>query len=565
MVARLFGAPVLRLEGEVVLTPARLAPLGSTIPSVRARPAADPSQPIVRRLPDGDRAAGGARTTGPRIAEAMVLLEQTSDSLRRLSNGQLSDGARGGPEPLRVPGVPPTDDLLVYCWPQSVEAGDDVAIHASGPSVEVAVEVARVGATREVVRRGTMTVQPQSLGPEVVAEGCDWPAAAHLAVEPEWRSGYYEVVLTHDGHGPEPVEAVAFFVVRPHDDRSGTAAPRPGDQHVVRVQRRRRPEPVPLVRRAPSPVVSFRRPMARGLPPPGRRPGFAGGRRRRSRPDDDRARHAHARGGLLVLVRLGRVVRLGGTVRGLGRGGGLRARRMRPTPTSSTTPSCSTAGVSSCPSATTSTGPPACATSIEAFARGGGNVAFLSGNTACWQVRIEDDGQTLVGYKESFHDDPVLGTDRQAQLTTLWSDALLGRPENAMTGVSFIRGGYHRIGRNVGRGAGGYTVQRPEHWVFDGTGVTYGDLIGADAVTVGYECDGCHLEVRDGLPFPTGLDGTPSDFEILGLAPGRALRPPQRVAPRPRGRAVRDRALRQPGPRRPRPRRGRRDSDTATR
>jgi hypothetical protein len=87
VVARLFGAPVLRLEGEVVLTPARLAPLGSTIPSVRARPAADPSQPIVRRLPDGDRAAGGARNRAA-IAEAMVLLEQTSDSLRRLSNGQ---------------------------------------------------------------------------------------------------------------------------------------------------------------------------------------------------------------------------------------------------------------------------------------------------------------------------------------------------------------------------------------------------------------------------------------------------------------------------------------------
>jgi hypothetical protein len=161
--------------------------------------------------------------------------------------------------------VPPTDDLLVYCWPQSVEAGDDVAIHASGPSVEVAVEVARVGAAREVVRRGTMTVQPQSLGPEVAAEGCDWPAAAHLAVEPEWRSGYYEVVLTHEGHGPEPVEAVAFFVVRP----TTTDPARPllvlatntwcayndvGGQNLYRSF------DVP-----PSPVVSFRRPMARGF------------------------------------------------------------------------------------------------------------------------------------------------------------------------------------------------------------------------------------------------------------------------------------------------------------
>ena len=86
MVARLFGAPVLRLEGEVVLTPARLAPLGPTVPSIRARPAADPSQPIVRRLPDGG--AVGSTHNRAALAEAMVLLEQTSDSLRRLSNGQ---------------------------------------------------------------------------------------------------------------------------------------------------------------------------------------------------------------------------------------------------------------------------------------------------------------------------------------------------------------------------------------------------------------------------------------------------------------------------------------------
>ena len=85
VVARLFGAPVLRVEGEVVLTPARLAPLGATVPSVRARPAADPSQPIIRRLPNSDNAGG--RPNRAAIAEAMVLLEQTSDSLRRLADG----------------------------------------------------------------------------------------------------------------------------------------------------------------------------------------------------------------------------------------------------------------------------------------------------------------------------------------------------------------------------------------------------------------------------------------------------------------------------------------------
>ena len=71
-----------------------------------------------------------------------------------------------------------------------------------------------------------------------------------------------------------------------------------------------------------------------------------------------------------------------------------------------------------------------------------------------------------------------------------------------MTGVSFARGGYHRIGKRATSGAGGYTVHRPDHWLFDGTGIGYGDLLGAAGTTVGYECDGCDFTYRDGLPVP---------------------------------------------------------------
>ena len=94
-----------------------------------------------------------------------------------------------------------------------------------------------------------------------------------------------------------------------------------------------------------------------------------------------------------------------------------------------------------------------------------------------------------------------------------------------MTGVSFTRGGYHRIGRNVTAGLGGYTVHRAGHWIFDGTGLGYGDVLGAGATVVGYECDGCVFTYRDGLPYPTGEDGTPSTFEILGTCPTAALHP----------------------------------------
>jgi hypothetical protein len=161
---------------------------------------------------------------------------------------------------------------------------------------------------------------------------------------------------------------------------------------------------------------------------------------------------------------------------------------------------------------------------VESFVSSGGNAAFFSGNTSLWQVRHEDraDGEparTMVGYKGQFKDDPVLGTDRMPELTTIWSDHLLGRPENHMTGVSFTRGGYHRIGKCVTNGLGGYTVHRAGHWMFDGTGIGYGDVLGAGATVVGYECDGCAFTYRDGLPYPTGEDGTPASFEILGTAP----------------------------------------------
>ena len=85
--------------------------------------------------------------------------------------------------------------------------------------------------------------------------------------------------------------------------------------------------------------------------------------------------------------------------------------------------------------------------------------------------------------------------------------------------LTFNRGGYHRIGQSVGGGAGGYTVHRPEHWLFEGTGVYRGDLLGAASTVVGYECDDCELRLVDGVPEPTGADGCPPGTVVLATAP----------------------------------------------
>ena len=161
---------------------------------------------------------------------------------------------------------------------------------------------------------------------------------------------------------------------------------------------------------------------------------------------------------------------------------------------------------------------------VDAFVERGGNLAIFSGNTAYWQVRYEDDGRTMVCYKYAAREhDPVMGTDRQRLLTSIWSDPLIGRPENLTTGLSFCRGGYVRFGRAVPRSTGAYTVWRPEHWAFDGTNLRYGDPLGLGSYIVAYEVDGCDLKLKDGLPSPTGADGTPADMAVLASAPARLI------------------------------------------
>ena len=156
---------------------------------------------------------------------------------------------------------------------------------------------------------------------------------------------------------------------------------------------------------------------------------------------------------------------------------------------------------------------------LEAFIAAGGNVVFFSGNCVYWQVRSEDNGRALVCWKDAYKQDPVYQSGDHRLLSTLWCNQLIGRPESQLTGVSFAYGGYHQFFDQFPDTPGAYTVHRPEHWIFEGTGLKRGDLLGLQDRIVAYECDGCQFEVRDGLPVPTYHDGTPQGFEILATAP----------------------------------------------
>jgi hypothetical protein len=157
---------------------------------------------------------------------------------------------------------------------------------------------------------------------------------------------------------------------------------------------------------------------------------------------------------------------------------------------------------------------------IERFISNGGNLAFFGGNSLTWQVRFENGGTEMVCWKHAYREDPLYNpTGSSPLLSTLWGHPLVNRPENALVGAGTMFGGMHRSAGQYVDGSGAFTVYRPGHWVFAGTGLKQGEQFGARDRIVGYECDGCEHRFVNGRPVPTQRDGTPDGFLILALAP----------------------------------------------
>jgi hypothetical protein len=164
---------------------------------------------------------------------------------------------------------------------------------------------------------------------------------------------------------------------------------------------------------------------------------------------------------------------------------------------------------------------------LERFVDRGGGLAIFSGNTAFWKVRW--DGSVMHCAKWKGFDDPAT-TPNDA--THLWSQPAFAKPEAEITGLSFLFGGYHRLGMCVARGAGGYTVYRDRHWALEGCDLYYGDVIGSDIPLVGYENDGCVFDFgEDGLPRPVSRVGVPENLEIIALVPAAFAEAPSPYRP----------------------------------
>jgi hypothetical protein len=384
------------------------------------------------------------------------------------------------PRPLFVEG---------YAGKVSYRPGEELTLHVSTTAKTFQIEIARLGATRDVVfERRDATAAEHPVPDTASTHGCGWPAAVTVSLPETWKSGYYEVVLraadnggTWEQVGRRTAESRCFFVLR---------AARPGATSRILLQLSTNTynaynawggfslygysgragvqgHRVSFQRPPSSQFGIWELPFAKWAESNGYSLEYAANSDLEFHPED------------LAAYRL--VLSLGHD-------------EYWSTPMRD---------------------------HLEAFIAGGGNVAFFSGNTCCWQVRSEDGGTALECWKQAWVMDPVFKTDDHRLLSTLWSHHLVNRPENRLTGVGFLFGGYHRSHGQFEDGSGAYTVHRPEHWVFAGTNLARGAEFGGKDTIVGYECDGCEFEMRDGRPVPTHRDGTPESFTILATCPAR--------------------------------------------
>ena len=154
---------------------------------------------------------------------------------------------------------------------------------------------------------------------------------------------------------------------------------------------------------------------------------------------------------------------------------------------------------------------------IDNYTETGGHFARFGGNFI-WQIRLEDEGQTQVCYKDEAADkDPIVAEGKPHLLTSVWEDPTVGWKGAETVGLNGLCGQFAGNGHVAPRHNGGYTVYRPDSWVFKGTDLCYGDQFGSQAKIFGYEVDGLDYTIQYGLPEPTYRDGAITGTQILAM------------------------------------------------
>ena len=417
------------------------------------------------------------------------------------------------------------DAIEAYCRQLSYTAGETVGLCVSSEASHFDVTVSRWGAEREVVFTATgLTGAVQATPADADASGCGWDVSVEIPVDAAWRSGFYLVELTAHDAEPRRRTGYACFVVRASSQRSsvlfvlatntwnayndwgGRSLYTGGHQ------------------------VSFLRPFGRGMlsrPETDRDDRKSRPRRPGEQPDVDgetyqtyRFEHGYPgymgsagwftydrrfaewaeRAGIEFDYAVSSDLEL---IDGLTDGYDLVIG----------------AGHDEYWSGQQRD-------ALERFVADGGNYASFSGNTMFWQVRLVDDGAHMVCHKYSAHlNDPVIEHEPTA-MSGMWCDPAVERPESRFLAASSMYGLYSRFGQATPRGVGGFVVYRNDHWMFEGTGLRYGDVLGSDDGIVGYETVGTRFTF-DHVNLPVivadPLLPDPSDVELVAVTPSSNL------------------------------------------
>ena len=427
----------------------------------------------------------------------------------------------------------------------SVRPGETVSLFASSSSPDCRVEIARVGAEREVVLVRDVRVGDHPTPPEADRNGCGWPAAVSLEVGRDWRSGYYDLTLT-DGDGQvgrhflcikapcnEPASRAVLVLTTNTLHAYNYWGGRSAYCDVEALMSRRLGLADAMA--GALGVLSTQRPIAPlllGAPPDMprlvnlRKRGF--GERSWAGADPTWSR---AHGQSPYDGSAGYLNKWEHHFSRWAEGEGIRLDYLTDYDLEADPAALDPYGVAILVGHSEYwSGPQRDA--LDRFTLAGGKLAIFSGNTGFWRVRWENDGRTLICHKwKGFEADPVAAGD-PSLATHLWSHPTFARPEAETTGLSFIFGGYHRLGMCAARGQGGYTVYRDRHWALAGCDLYYGDVFGDDVPLIGYENDGCLFGFdADGLPAPEPKLGVPETLEIIALAPAAFAETPSPYRP----------------------------------
>ncbi|UUW90851.1 N,N-dimethylformamidase beta subunit family domain-containing protein [Pimelobacter simplex] len=424
--------------------------------------------------------------------------------------------------PVERPGADPTTpEIWCYADRFSYLPGDEVglSVHTTAPTYDV--RVVRDGA--DPVEVWSARDQPGVAHPtpdDAYAVGCGWPVALRIPVDPTWDSGFYLVVVGVEADGRRH-EREGFFVVRAPEPRAelalvlttGTLTAY-NDWGGANHYRGLGDDPYADI---PAPVLSNRRPVARGMlrlpdgAPRNANPATPGPGYRPRHPTYEWAiTHGYTRHHSDAFWATYERPFVGWAERQGYRFDYLTQQDLHDDPTA----------LDGYRGAVL-VGHDEYWTwemrdVVDRFVDGGGGLARFAGNYV-WQVRLDDE-QRQTCYKDP-RLDPMMATD-PTRVTTTWDAPFIDRPGTATMGLTGLGGAYARYGATTPRSSGGYTVYRPEHWALAGTDLYYGDVFGAAPVCVAaFEVDGVDYTFRHGLPYATGTDGAPEDLTIVALTP----------------------------------------------